>query len=178
MKKTKTILSLLLCAALMLTMCIPAFAATLDQNTPSGDTKVVYKAGQTTDDNGTDDPSDDTVSSTYTVTIPEYIEAAAQGETPTTYDVTAQDVLIPYATSLNVSVDFDNTLKLADNAATVIAYDLQANGASVASGATVLTVAAGNPDAATTSTVAAVLTQAPSYSGVYTNTATFSVAVA
>lgn len=178
MKQTKTILSLLLCAALMLTMCIPTFAAALDQNTTSGDTKVVYKAGQTTDDNGTDDPSDDIVSGTYTVTIPEYIEAAAQGETPTAYDVTAQDVLIPYATSLNVSVDFDNTLKLADNAATVIAYDLQANGASIASGATVLTVAAGDPDTTTTSTVAAVLMQAPAYSGVYSNTATFTVAVA
>lgn len=178
MNMKKTILSLLLCAALLMTACVPAFAAALDQNTPSGDTKVVYKAGQTTDDNGTDDPSDDTVSGTYTVTIPEYIEAAAQGETPTAYDVTAQDVLIPYATSLNVSVDFDNTLKLADNAATVIAYDLQANGASVASGATVLTVAAGDPDATTTSTVAAVLTEAPAYSGVYNNTATFTVAVA
>ncbi len=178
MKKAKTILSVLLCAALMLTMCVPAFAATLDQNTTSGDANVVYKAGQTANDNGTDDPSDDSVSGTYTVTIPEYIEAAAQGETPTAYDVTAQDVLIPYATSLNVSVDFDNTLKLADNTATVIAYDLQANGASVSTGATILTVAAGTPDATTTSTVAAVLTQAPAYSGVYSNTATFTVAVA
>ena len=168
----------MLCAVLIAAMAVPSFAATLDQNTPSGNAKIVYKAGQTTDDKGTEDPSDDVVSGTYPVSIPEYIEAAAQGEAPTAYDVTAQDVLIPYATSLNVSVDFDNTLKLADNTATVIAYDLQANGASVSTGATILTVAAGNPDAATTSTVAAVLTQAPSYSGVYSNTATFGVAVA
>lgn len=178
MKKIKSILSIVLCVSLLTALTIPSFAATLDQNSPSGEAKVVYKAGQTTDDKGTEDPSDDVVSGTYTVSIPEYIEAAAQGETPTAYDVTAQDVLIPYATSLNVSVNFDNTLKLADNTATVIAYDLQANGASVSTGATILTVAAGNPDAATTSTVAAVLTQAPSYSGVYSNTATFSVAVA
>lgn len=178
MRKIKSIVSVMLCAALIAAMAVPSFAATLDQNTPSGNAKIVYKAGQTTDDKGTEDPSDDVVSGTYTVSIPEYIEAAAQGEAPTAYDVTAQDVLIPYATSLNVSVDFDNTLKLADNTATVIAYDLQANGASVSTGATILTVAAGNPDAATTSTVAAVLTQAPSYSGVYSNTATFGVAVA
>lgn len=177
MKKFKSALSIILCAVLLSTIAIPSFAATLNQNTPSGDTKIVYKAGQTTNDNGTDDPADDTVAGTYTVSIPEYIEAAAQGETPTAYNVTAQDVLIPYATSLKVSVDLDNTLKLADNTETVIAYDFQANGTSVSTGATILTVAAGNPDTPSTSTVSAVLTQAPSYSGVYSNTATFNVAV-
>ncbi len=176
--KTKSILSVVLCAALLLTMTVPSFAATtLTQDTPSGSAKVVYKAGQTTDDNETDDPSDDTVSGTYTVSVPEYIEAAAQGEIPTEYDVTASDVLIPYATSLKVSVDFDNTLKLADNTETVIAYDLLANGTSISTGATVLTVAAGDPYTSSTSTVAAELTQKPSYSGVYSNTATFNVAV-
>ena len=49
--------------------------------------------------------------------------------------------------------------------------------ASVNTGATILTVAAGNPDAVTTSSIAAVLTEAPVYSGTYTNTATFNVTV-
>lgn len=174
----KKLLSILLSVALLCALTIPSFAATLDQNAPSGTAKVVYRAGQVTDNKGTEDPTDDTISGTYTVSVPAFIEAAAQGETPTAYEVTAQDVLIPYATSLSVSVGFNNTLKLADNAATEIAYDLQANGESVSTGATVLTVAAGAPDAVTTSSVAAVLTQAPAFSGVYTNTATFNVAVA
>ena len=167
-----------LCAVLLMTASVPAFAATLDQNTPSGETKVVYKAGQTTDNKGTDDPSDDTVSGTYTVTIPEYIEAAAVGSEPTAQNVVAKDVLIPYATSLKVTVDFDNTLKLTDNTATGVAYDFKVSGSKTASGGDVMTVAAGDPNTTTTVAVSAILTQAPIYSGVYTDTATFHVAVA
>ncbi len=48
---------------------------------------------------------------------------------------------------------------------------------SVNTGAAILIVAAGNPDAVTTSSIAAVLTEAPVYSGTYTNTASFNVTV-
>ena len=76
-------------SALLCALTIPSFAATLDQNAPSGTAKVVYRAGQVTDNKGTEDPTDDTISGTYTVSVPAFIEAAAQGETPTAYEVSA-----------------------------------------------------------------------------------------
>lgn len=188
MKKTKFISKLLVCV-LALTMilsigAVSAFAGTLDQNNSSGDATVYYQAGQVTDNGGTaDDPTDDTVGGTWTVSIPAYIEAAAKGETPTEYTVTAKDVLIPYNTSLKVAVAFTDELKLADNTSVILDYDLQAkqSGASalssVSTGATIMTVAAGDPDSETITTVGAVLESAPIYSGTYTNTVTFSVTV-
>lgn len=79
-------------------------------------------------------------------------------------------------------MDFDNTLHLADNASTTLTYDMLANPqstgelSSIDSGTVILTAAAGNPDAVTTSNVAAILTQEPVYAGVYRNTANFSIA--
>lgn len=187
--KNKFIKKVLACAlAVMLVLSIgtiSAFAATLDQDNPSGTATVYYQAGQVTDDGGTaDDPTDDTVGGTWTVSIPAYIEAAAVGETPTEYDVTASNVLIPYGTSLKVAVAFTDELKLGDNNSVTLDYDLKANPqkasalASVATGATILTVAAGTPEAVTTTSVAAVLESAPLYSGYYSNTVTFNVTVA
>ncbi|MDE6477351.1 MAG: hypothetical protein K2L48_04155, partial [Mycoplasmoidaceae bacterium] len=101
---------------------------------------------------------------------------------PTEYDVTAKDVLIPYGTSLKIAVNFENNLKLADDNSVTIGYDLQSKQGlgslvSVDTGVTILTVNAGNPDAITISSIAAVLTDAPVYSGTYTNTATFNITV-
>lgn len=176
----KKILSIFMALVLVACISVPTFAATLDQNTPSGEATVVYKAGQTVDDNGTpDDPTDDIVIGTYTVTIPDYISVAAVGATPTEYEVVAKDVLIPYDTSLTVDVAFD---KLVLGSVT-LGYDMKANPQSegtldsISSGDTILTIAAGTPDAVTTSTIGAVLTEAPLYSGVYTDTATFTVTV-
>lgn len=186
-KLIKKVLACVLAVMLVLSIgTVSAFAATtLDQDNPSGTATVYYQAGQVTDDGGTaDDPTDDTISGTWTVSIPDYIEAAASGETPTEYDVTAKDVLIPYGTSLKVAVAFTDELKLADNTSVTLDYDLQAkqSGASalssVSTGDTIMTVAAGNPDAQTTTTVGAVLESSPLYSGYYSNIVTFSVTVA
>lgn len=189
MKKTKKktiskILSAFLAVCMIMGITsVTAFAADLDQDNTSGSATVYYQAGQVLDDNGTpEDPTDDTVGGTYLVTIPAYIEAADKNSVPAEYDITAKNVLIPYGTSLKVAVDFENSLKLADNNTVTIGYDLQAKqgGASLASvntGATILTVAAGNPDAVTTSSIAAILTEAPVYSGTYTNTAVFNITV-
>ncbi len=178
----KIIFAVLAVCMVMGATSVTAFAATLDQDNTSGTATVYYQAG-TVDDNGTpEDPTDDTVGGTYLVTIPAYIEAAEVDGTPTEYDVTAKDVLIPFGTSLKVAVDFENNLKLADDNSVTVGYDMQAKQgagslASVNTGATILTVNAGNPDAVTTSSIAAVLTDAPVYSGSYTNTATFNVTV-
>ena len=50
--------------------------------------------------------------------------------------------------------------------------------ADIATGATVLTAAAGDPTAVTTSQIGAVLTADPLYSGNWTDTVTFTVSVA
>lgn len=181
MKMMKKFISFLAAMAVVTCCAVPALA--LDANTPQGDAKVVFKAGQTVDDNGTPDPSDDVVAGTYTVSIPDFIEAANTEEEPAVYDVVAKDVLITYNTNLTVDVSYENTLKLTDNTVATVGYELQANPqtastlAAVSSGDTILTVPAGNPEQATTTQVAAVLTQAPAYSGVYTNTVTFSISV-
>lgn len=188
MKRTKKktigkVLSAILAVCMIMSFgCVTAFAAELNQDNTSGSATVYYQAGQVTDDNGTEDPTDDTVGGTYTVTIPAYIEAADKNGVPAEYDITAKNVLIPYGTSLKVAVDFENSLKLADDHAVTVGYDLQAKQgeaslASVNTGATILTVAAGNPDSVTTSSIAAVLTEAPVYSGTYTNTAVFNITV-
>lgn len=188
MKKTKrrkfgkAISALLAVCMVFGATSITAFAAELNQDNTSGSATVYYQAGQIVDNKGTEDPSDDVVGGTYLVTIPAYIEAAEADGTPAEYDVTAKDVLIPYGTSLKVAVDFENSLKLADDNTVTIGYDLQAKQgeaalASVNTGATILTAAAGNPDAVTASSIAAVLTEAPVYAGTYTNTATFHVTV-
>lgn len=176
----KKIISIILALMIICVAAVPTFAATLDNNTPNGEALVVYQSGEVTDDNGTsDDPSDDTVVGTFTVTIPEYISVAAKGATPTEYDVVAKDVLIPFGTSLTVKVSFD---KLSLGSVS-LGYEMKANPqkagslTKITSGSTILTVAAGNPTAVTTSTIGAVLTEAPLYSGIYTDTAVFEVTV-
>lgn len=175
----KKILTIAMAIVMMMAICVPAFAAELDQNHTSGTANVVYKAGQTVDDNGTEDPSDDIVIGTYTVTIPAYIQVADVNGTPTEYKVVAEDVLIPYQTSLTVNVAFTE-LELDGN---TLAYDMQANPqsagslTSIASGDTILTVVAGDPTAVTTSTIGAVLTESPAFAGTFTDTATFIVSV-
>lgn len=179
MRNFKKIMAVALAIALFASLSTTAFAAdkTLTEDHTSDTALVYYQAGKV-DDKGTDDPTDDVVSGTYTVTIPEYIKAAKVGETPETSDVTAKDVLIPYGTNLTVDVTFEDSLVLSDNASTKIAYDMQANGTKIASGDTILTVAAGDPNGTSTIPVGAVLTQAPVFAGTYTDTATFSVSVA
>lgn len=176
----KKILTIFMAVMLVACISVPTFAATLNQDNPTGTATVVYQAGKVTDDNDTpDDPTDDTVDGTYTVTIPDYISVAAMGATPTEYDVTAKDVLIPYGTSLTVDVEFDELVL----GSVTLGYDMKANPQSagtldkITSGATILTVAAGNPTAVTTSKIGAVLNEAPLYSGTYTDTATFTVSV-
>ncbi len=179
MRKMKKVFAVVLAIMLFATLSTTAFAAdkTLTENHITDTALVYYQAGKV-DNKGNDDPTDDVVSGTYTVTIPEYIKAAKVGETPETSNITAKDVLIPYGTNLTVAVTFENALALSDNASTKIAYNMQANGTKIVSGDTILTVAAGDPNGTSTVPVGAVLTQAPIFAGAYTDTATFSVTVA
>lgn len=178
----KKFISMALALTMMMAIAIPTFASdkTLDQNHTTDTAIAYYQAGEVTDDNGTEDPSDDTVQGTWVVTIPNYIAVAEKDGTPNEYDVVAKDVLIPYQTELNVAVDYD-TLELSGN---TLAYKMQADPQSEANaladidtGATILTAAAGDPTAVTTSHIGAVLTANPLFSGYWTDTVTFTVSV-
>lgn len=183
MKNMKKIISILLAMAMTTAIAVPTFAAdmTLNENQTSSTATAYFQAGQVVDNKGTEDPSDDVVQGTYVVTIPTYIDVAEKDGAPTEYSVVAKDVLIPYNTNLTVAVDYD-ILELSGN---TLAYKMQADPqsasgalADIATGATVLTAAAGDPTAVTTSQIGAVLTADPLYSGNWTDTVTFTVSVA
>lgn len=175
MKKLITIITLVMALCLM---SVTAFAGELDQTAPSGDSTVFYKIGEFGDINNPDDPTDDEVSGTYKVTIPDYIEAVPMNKTPVTQNITAKEVLIPYNTTLSVDITYDSELKLKENNDVTIGYGLQVNGADINTGDTILTVDAGNPTGVTTVAIGGILTEAPIYSGMYANTANFVVSVA
>lgn len=175
MKKLITIITLIMALCLM---SVTAFAGELDQATPSGDSTVYYKIGEFGNPNDLDDPTDDEVSGTYKVTIPDYIETAPMNETPVTQNITAKEVLIPYNTTLSVDITYDSELKLRENDDVTIGYNLQVNGSDINTGDTILTVDAGNPTSVTTVAIGGILTEAPIYSGMYANTANFVVSVA
>lgn len=174
MKKLIAILTLMI---LLCTSAIPTFAAELTQDNPTGTATVYYKIGDVTDDKGNNDPTDDEIAGTYKITIPDYIEAASSENTPVTKDVTAAEVLIPYNTTLKIYVEYEGKLKLKDNQSVSIGYDLQANSVKVNTGNTILSVPAGTPTAVTTTPIGAKLTESPVYSGVYSNTVTFTVTI-
>lgn len=175
MKKLITIITLVMALCLM---SATAFAGELDQTTPSGDSTVFYKIGEFGDINNPDDPTDDEVSGTYKVTIPDYIEAAPMNETPVTQNITAKEVFIPYNTTLSIDLTYDGELKLKGNNDVTIGYGLQVNGTDINTGDTILTVDAGNPTDVTTVAIGGIITEAPIYSGMYANTANFVVSVA
>ncbi len=179
----KKFISIFCAVAMTMAVSIPTFAAekTLNENQTSNTATAFYQAGQVVDNKGTEDPSDDVVQGTWGVTIPTYIDVAEKDGTPTEYSVVAKDVLIPYETNLTVTVDYD-ILELSGN---TLAYKMQAdpqgaNGAlsDIETGATVLTAAAGDPKAVTTSQISAVLTAEPLFSGNWADTVTFTVSVA
>lgn len=172
MKKIFT--TLLLIMALCLSS-IPSFAADLTHASPIGDTTVYHRVGNIADVNNPDDPTDDDISGTYTVSVPAYIEAAAQGQSPTEQAVSAFNVLLPYGSELLVSVDFDNYLSLLNHESVTVGYQMQSKGSLITSGDTILSVSAGNPDVVTGASIGSVLSSKPVYAGMYTNTATFTI---
>lgn len=177
MKRFKRIIAVALMIVMMFSISVTSYAAELNQDKNAGTANAVYKAGTTTNDNGTPDPSDDSVDGTYTITIPDYIVVAPDASQETMYDVTAKNVLIPYGTSLNVSVTFEPELKLDYNDSVLLGYQLKNKSIVVNTNDKIVTVVAGNPDAVTTTQVSAVLTEKPLYAGVYTDTVIFTSSI-
>lgn len=171
MKKLFVLLTLI---AAMCVTSIPVFAAEAD----TGDTTVYHRVGNIVNINDPDDPTDDKIAGTYTVSIPAYIEAAPKDQTPNDeQDVYASDVLIPYGTQLFVKMKFDGRLRLKSNSDVTVGYKMQINGYDAVSGSSVLSVPAGNPDEITSAFIGSALTETPAYSGIYADTVTFVMSV-
>lgn len=107
------------------------------------------------------------VRSSYTLTIPDYIEANTDGQS-----VSVSDVILPWGYALDITADFDNALKLNDFTDITLSYDLYVNGSKVLPNDTVLTQDAGNTGSGSV-TVSAKVTGVPTYAGAYTATVTF-----
>lgn len=114
---------------------------------------------------------DYTVESSYTVTLPEYIEANADGQ-----EVKISNAVIPFGYEVDVTAEFDNQLKLREANGVTIPYTLFADDEEVTSGNSILKQMAGASDDAVTTLTAKTSSDA-NYSGVYTATVTFNVDV-
>ncbi|MDE5994261.1 MAG: hypothetical protein K2G60_01975, partial [Oscillospiraceae bacterium] len=98
--------------------------------------------------------------------------------TPTAQDVTASKVMLLPNETLSVSCEYSGKLLLRENASTTLDYKMQNNSTDFNSGATVLTCSAGTPDAVFSTAIGSILTAAPIFAGVYTDTVTFNCSVA
>lgn len=153
----KKILSLTLVLTMVLTMSVTAFAAEIDMNTnnKTGSTEITY-----------------TVSDSYVVTIPDSMTVG------TNASVSVSNVTIAKGYDLAVSVSsnqYNNGWKLKNND-DAIGYSLKINNEAVANNGTVLTAESGVSTSITLVTALAG-NKSPKYSGSYTDTLTFSVAV-
>lgn len=161
----KKFFAILLTVAMMATMSMTAFAATIDQDTEGnkGTVEVTY---------GVDEA--------YVVTIPANFTVGATEGT----EVSASNVVIPYGNQLTVSIssthyDTENNkwyLVDIENATNKLNYTIKVNDTDVVSGGTILTVAAGTTETVSASLVTALVDTA-TVSGTYKDTITFTVAV-
>ena len=113
-----------------------------------------------------------TVDGSYSITIPDYIEAGAEGQ-----PLTISNAVIPYDNTLSVSVDYDGHLKLIEAESIQLSYRLYADGSEIKTGDTVLSIRAGTPNEITSTNIGAELEDQPKYAGIYTSTARFNVEV-
>lgn len=114
---------------------------------------------------------DYTVESSYTVTLPEYIEANADGQ-----ELKISNAVIPFGYEVDITAEFDNQLKLREANGVTIPYTLFADDEAVTSGNSILKQMAGASENATAILSAKVSTDAI-YAGVYTATVNFNIDV-
>ena len=157
----KKITSIFLSCLLILSMIANVSATTLNETDGAGETKIEY-----------------TVDETYTVVIPAEVVVSKDAETPTEYDVVVKDLLIPYESSLVVSVEYEGKLKLFEHAATTLEYQMikSSDGSVIANGGEVISVPAGTVDEQVEK-ISAKLTGTPIIAGNYEDTATFKINV-
>lgn len=154
MKKIKSVLSLLLCFTLILSLLVPAFAAELTADGTSAST-VAH-----------------TVNAEFTAEIPAYIVPTEQGQADARYTVTLDNAVIPDGQELTAKVEYSGTM--CEQNGVELPYELlDETGNTISSGAKILSKSAGTPTEAVSVSFGAALTAKARYAGVYTDTATF-----
>ena len=175
----KKILSLILAVICIFSVTVPAFAANIDQTHTSGTMIADYKAGYTSDDKGTEDPTDDEVEGSYDISIPEYIVVTPQNQARALQTVEITNAMLKYDTILFISLTYSSLacgrqtlgykFQRADDGST---YFLD-----VLSGSNIIEVRAGAPNAVRHMNLSAVLTDTPLFAGNYKDTVTFNATV-
>lgn len=107
------------------------------------------------------------VGSSYTLIIPDYIEANTDGQA-----VRISDTVIPADCEIDITADFDGLLKLKNYPNITLPYTLFSDENEVANGESVLKQSAGETDSLS-AVISAKVTEAPIYSGTYLATVTF-----
>lgn len=111
------------------------------------------------------------VGSSYTLTIPDYIEANTDGQS-----VSVSDAILPLGYALEVTAEFDSVLKLKDFPDVTLSYDLYVNDSKISPNDKVLTQDSGDTDSDPV-IVSAKVTGVPIYAGIYTATITFNAEI-
>ena len=155
----KKLFALILTVAMLVTMSVTAFAATVDQGStdPNGSMDVTYS-----------------VAPGYTVTIPPTVTIGTSG---TSAEISAADVVVEKGQYVSVTLAENNdfTVKTAEGAE--LTYTVTANGENLAAGGEILAV---NPTDGKTGTATITFDideSAIQYAGTYTGSATFTIAV-
>ena len=152
----KKLFALLLAITMMATLSVTAFAADYDTAGDQG-MNVTYS-----------------VAPAYTVTIPEDVTIGVDGTEKT---VSAADVVVNKGQYVSVTLAADNnfTVKTAEGAE--LTYTVTANGENVAPGGEILAVNPADGKTGSASVTFDIDESAIQYAGIYTGTATFTIAV-
>ena len=155
----KKLFALILTVAMIATMSVTAFAATVDQGStdPNGSMNVTYS-----------------VAPAYTVTIPATVTIGAEGTEKT---VSAEGVVVKKGQYVSDTLAADNNFTVKTTEGAELTYTVTANGENVAAGGEILAV---NPKDGKTGTATITFDideSAIQYAGIYTGSATFTIAV-
>lgn len=110
------------------------------------------------------------VDGSYTVKIPDCIEADTDGET---LEIT--DAVIPFGYEITASANYDGMLRLEDDPSVTLPYKLFVNENEYTSGTVFLKQNAGNPNRKASVKLSAMVTEKPIYAGMYRSTVTFDI---
>ena len=110
------------------------------------------------------------VDGSYTVKIPDCIEADTDGET---LEIT--DAVIPFGYEITASANYDGMLRLEDDPSVTLPYKLFVNENEYTSGTVFLKQNAGNPNRKVSVKLSAMVTEKPIYAGMYRSTVTFDI---
>lgn len=112
------------------------------------------------------------VDGSYTVNIPEYIEADTDSET-----IEISDVVIPFGYEITMSADYDGELRLRNELGITLPYRLFVNENEYINGTVFLRQNAGKSNVKSSAQLSAKVTEKPIYAGMYQSTVTFDIQV-